>query len=87
MQTWSSPGAPHRGGGLPSNQPGLSIRTRDLAQSLTQKRGWLEPIVKSANGFSSGVRSAAWLWRSLNQLTAALHSEHADDRSADRPTL
>jgi len=30
--TWSSPGAPHRGGGLPSSKPGLKPGTHDLGE-------------------------------------------------------
>jgi hypothetical protein len=29
LPAWSSPGAPHRGGGLPSSKPGLKTGTRD----------------------------------------------------------
>ena len=30
VRTWSSPGAPHRGGGLPASEPGLGAGTHDL---------------------------------------------------------
>ena len=38
MTTWSSPGAPRRGGGLPTSEPGLDAGTHDLASSLRHGR-------------------------------------------------
>src|SRR6476469_5951267 len=31
---WSSPGAPHRGGGLPVSEPGLGADTHDLSPTI-----------------------------------------------------
>src|SRR5690606_266938 len=33
---WSSPGAPHRGGGLPPSQPELSAGTHDLGRRIDE---------------------------------------------------
>src|SRR5205807_135044 len=38
-QARSSPGAPHRGGGLPASEPGLDAGAHDLAPRLTDDSG------------------------------------------------
>ena len=32
VSAWSSPGAPHRGGGLPASEPGLGAGAHDLCR-------------------------------------------------------
>src|SRR3954464_10062876 len=39
LRTRSSPGAPHRGGGLPASEPGLNAGTHDLLPTVTPARG------------------------------------------------
>ena len=38
--TTSSPGAPHRGGGLPTSKPGLTAGARDSADVNHGNRPW-----------------------------------------------
>ena len=40
---WSSPGAPRRGGGLPTSKPGLDAGTRDLFRRLQDRRAVVNP--------------------------------------------
>ncbi|GAA1610494.1 hypothetical protein GCM10009789_76050 [Kribbella sancticallisti] len=56
----SSPGAPHRGGGLPASKPGLRAGTHDLPKTVTNEvvmapaaislRGIVRRIVRSGAG-------------------------------------
>ena len=49
LTTWSSPGAPHRGGGLPFSKPGLHAETRDLNIEFIKK---LEKVNRPAGNLN-----------------------------------
>jgi len=40
----SSPGAPHRGRGLPPSKPGLNAETHDLASTIRKGHRFREPL-------------------------------------------
>jgi len=44
----SSPGAPHRGGGLPFSEPGLKAETHDLRENLAEKLHRMPPVSSPA---------------------------------------
>ena len=61
MPAWSSPGAPHRGGGLPVSEPGLDADTHDLVSRIRagvhrSERASLHPDL--GPGFSGDSDSA-----------------------------
>src|SRR3954470_15759007 len=41
---WSSPGAPHRGGGLLASEPGLVTGTHDLRMTISGSVGGCPPV-------------------------------------------
>jgi hypothetical protein len=43
-QAGSSPGAPHRGRGLPPSKPGLIAETHDLGSTIRKMHRFREPL-------------------------------------------
>jgi hypothetical protein len=50
VRAWSSPGAPHRGGGLPASEPGLDAGAQDLGRDRNRRRGVRARPVRCADG-------------------------------------
>src|SRR5690242_2604433 len=62
---WSSPGAPHRGGGLPVSEPGLGADTHDLSPTIgrapSHRNVRLSSRTRAAgNPPRAAVRYAGW---------------------------
>src|SRR3954471_21975119 len=58
---WSSPGAPHRGGGLPASEPGLVADTQDLPSTVTN-RPRQPPVPISHSGIAEHILRRRRLW-------------------------
>src|SRR6476619_6401954 len=54
---WSSPGAPHRGGGLLASEPGLVTGTHDLARTIGAASAGCPPVGTGMSRSETGTRT------------------------------